>query len=150
MRGRFLSTKPTTKSVGDQRSHLAILRATQNDSCLQTQTEVRAFVCVYEQCLLLSPPTRQRTYGQLHVDLQHLVTYITSPDSRLSAETRSTLGQLPVCADMKRAFGTLAGEEVEEEDIGMDRSLEFEGELGKLLSQVTILDNIKLNTNDWT
>lgn len=68
----------------------------------------------------------------------------------MSAETRSTLGQLPVCADMKRAFGTLAGEEVEEEDIGMDRSLEFEGELGKLLSQVTILDDIKLNTNDWT
>ena len=107
-------------------------------------------MCVYEQCLLLSPPTRQRAYRQLHVDLQHLVTYITSPDSRLSVETRSTLGQLPVCADMKRAFGTLAGEEVEEEDIGMDRSLEFEGELGKLLSQVTILDDIKLNTNDWT
>lgn len=55
--------------------------------------------------------------------------------------------KLPVCVDMRRGLGALAREEREKETSSL--SLVLEGELGRLLNQVTLLNNISLSELDW-
>ena len=87
------------------------------------------------------------TCRQLQVDLDQLIFFLVSADSRLEQQTRELLGKLPVCVDMKKGLGALAREERIVETSSL--SVEIGGELGRLLNQVTLLNNIVFSELDW-
>ena len=57
---------------------------------------------------------------------------------------------LPVCVDMRQGLAVLAGEREEEEMEEGDTPLIFEGELGRLLHSLAVIQNVsRLSTQDW-
>ena len=93
-------------------------------------------------------PTRLGTCRQLQVDIQHLLSFLLSDEGGLHLDTQRHLRGLSVCADMRRGLAALTGESEEEEEEGTP--LRFEGELGRLLHHLSVVEEVSaLSGQDW-
>lgn len=92
--------------------------------------------------------TRLWTCHQLQLDFNHLLSHLSSAESGLHDSTRLQLRGLPVCADMRQGLAVLTGEREEMEE--GETPLLFEGELGRLIHSLAVVQNVsRLNAQDW-